>query len=470
MRHGRTASRTARDKPGGLLRYPLSWKHGGLHAGFVTFFFRQALRTTGLQFLTGFASTFNALRHRDFRWLWAGTFFTTGAQWIQQATLGWVVYSLTGSGALLGAVLGVRAIPMLLLAPVSGLVADRMDRRHALAASQLLLFAISALLAALLAYDLVRVWHFFVFSLLSGVGAVFDRTLRSALVFTSVPRNEAAHAVALNSIAFSVMRAVGPGVAGLLIAAVGAALNFGIQALLYLGVTASALMVSAARPAAYARVRGTAWEDMKEGVRFAMTDPVARMMLVLGLVPPLLLIPSFSALMPLFAVDVFRSGPETLGLLLSAVGVGGVLGGVAAVGMTRYDRVALVQTLALLAVAGSLLGFALSPGIMAAVVFLIAAGMAEMVHHTVHVTTLQMCAPEHMRGRVASLLPVFPAFISIGALTSGAAADVLGAPAAVALLAVAAAGITGAAWLRSSTFRNLRLSGLISSGERPGRP
>lgn len=418
-------------------------------------------------FLTGFASTFNALRHRDFRWLWAGTFFTTGAQWIQQATLGWVVYVLTGSGALLGAVLGVRAIPMLLLAPLTGVIADRMDRRHALAASQMLLFAISALLAVLLAFDLVRVWHLFVFSLLSGVGAVFDRTLRSALVFTSVPRAEAAHAVALNSIAFSVMRAVGPGIAGLLIAAVGAALNFGIQALLYLGVTASALMVSAARPAAPAKARGTAWQDMREGMRFAMTDPVARMMLVLGLVPPLLLIPSFSALMPLFTVDVFHGGPEELGLLLSAVGVGGVLGGIAAAWMTRYDRVARVQTLALLAFAGSLVGFALSPGIAVAVAFLIAAGMAEMVHHTVHVTTLQMCAPEHMRGRVASLLPVFPAFISIGALTSGAAADLMGAPNVVMLLATMAAGITGAAWLRSKMFRELKLSGLIAGGERP---
>lgn len=419
--------------------------------------------------MAGFAPTFSVLRHRDFRWLWAGTFFSTGAQWIQQATLGWVVYSLTGSGALLGAVLGVRAIPMLLLAPLTGLVADRMDRRHALAASQMLLFVISALLAVLLALDLVRVWHLFVFSLLTGVGSVFDRTLRSALVFTSVPRTEAAHAVALNSIAFSMMRAVGPGVAGLLIASVGAALNFGIQALLYLGVTASALMLGAQPQEAFDRARGTAWQGMRAGMRFALTDPVARMMLVLGLVPPLLLIPSFSALMPLFAADIFHSGPEGLGLLLSAVGVGGVLGGIAAAWMTRYDRVALVQTISLLTFAGSLFGFALSPDITLAVVFLIVAGTAEMMHHTVHVTTLQMCAPDHMRGRVASMLPVFPAFISIGALTSGAAADILGAPAVVMLLAVAAAAITGTAWFRSAQFRDLRLSGLIGRGERPGR-
>ncbi len=419
--------------------------------------------------MAGFASPLTALRHRDFRWLWAGTFFATGAQWIQQATLGWVVYALTGSGTLLGAVLGVRAIPMLLLAPLTGVVADRMDRRHALAASYVLMFVISALLAVLLAFDLVRVWHFFVFSLLAGVAAAFDRTLRSTLVFTSVPRAEAAHAVALNSIAFSVMRAVGPAVAGFLIAAVGAAWNFGIQALLHLAVTASVLMVSSVHSSIPAKSGNTAWEDMKEGVRFAATDPIARIIIVLGLVPPVLLIPSLGALMPLFAADVFRSGPEGLGLLLAAVGVGGIVGGVGAAWATRYDNIALVQTLALVAFAAALVGFGLSPNIAVAVVFLALAGVAEMVHHTLHVTTLQMSAPEHLRGRVASLLPIFPAFISVGALVAGSAADLLGAPAVVVLFAIAAAGITGAAWALSPTFRGVKLSRLINAGEPAGR-
>jgi MFS family permease len=411
--------------------------------------------------LAGLASKFTALRHRDFRWLWAGTFFSTGGQWIQQATLGWVVYDVTGSGTLLGAVLGVRAIPMLLLAPVSGLVADRFDRRRALAASQVLVFAISLWLAALLALERVSVWHFFAFSLLAGVGNVFDRTLRGTLVFNSVPRGEVANAVALNSIAFSVTRALGPAAAGLLIAAVGAALNFAIQALLYLGVAACALMSGAAGPPPRVSVRSTAWADMKEGFRFAVTDPIARMMVLLGLVPPLLLIPSFSALMPVFAVDVFASGPEGLGLLLSAVGVGGVLGGILSASV-RYDRMGLVQTLALAVFALSLFGFAASPTIAVAVVFLAAAGLAEMVHHTIHVTTLQMTAPEKMRGRVASLLPVFPAFISVGSLTSGASADLLGAPTVVALLAMVAMCITAAAWAGSAALRNVTLSALIA--------
>ena len=409
-----------------------------------------------------FAATFAPLKHRDFRRLWTGTFFATAGQWIQQATLGWVVYEVTGSATVLGAVLGIRAIPMLVLAPVTGVVADRFDRRHALAASQVLMVVISIALSVLLALKRVEVWHLFAFSVLSGVSAVFDRTLRSTLVFHSVPRAEAGNAVALNSIAFSVSRAVGPSLAGFLIGAVGAAANFGIQALLYTGVVLAALSVRAGRTPAAAATHGSAWEDMKEGFRFIGGDPVARMMLVLGLVPPLLLIPSFSALMPIFAADVFRAGPEGLGLMLSAVGVGGIVGGVVAAWTSRYDHTGLVQTLSLAVFAFSLIAFAVSPNVPIAIVFLAIAGIAEMVHHTVHVTALQMCAPEHLRGRIASLLPIFPAFISVGALMAGVLADLLGPEMVVIVLAGLALAVIVAAWARSPAVREMRMSRLIA--------
>lgn len=412
--------------------------------------------------LSRFASIYTALRHRDFRRLWVGTFCSTGGQWIQQATLGWVVYDVTGSGSLLGAVLAMRAIPMLLLAPVSGMVADRIDRRRALAASQLLVVAISFALAAALALERVEIWHLFAFTLLAGVGMVFDRTLRNTLVFSVVPLADVANAVALNSIAFSVMRTVGPAAAGLLIAWVGPALNFALQGLLYLAVAAIALALHTPYEPARRVRHNTAWADMMEGLHFAATDPVARMMVLLGLLPSFLLIPSFSALMPVFAVNVFAAGPEGLGLLLSAVGAGGVLGGVAAAWVVRFDRAGLTQALAIVAFALSLIGFALSTHIIVAAVFLVAAGMAEMVNMASHHTVLQMCAPAEMRGRIASVLPMFPAFIALGSLTAGIGADLIGAPAIVIVTALAAAGMAGIAWMRSTALRNLRLSKLVA--------
>jgi len=390
-----------------------------------------------------------------------GTFCSTGGQWVQQATLGWVVYDLTKSSALLGAVLSMRAIPMLLLAPISGMVADRFDRRRALALSQLVTVLISFAIAAGLALHRLEVWHLFAFTLLAGVGMVFDRTLRNTLVFGTVPRADVANALALNSIAFSLMRTLGPAAAGFLIAWVGAAWNFALQGLLYVGVAVIAILLNTPYEEARRKTTTTARADMLEGLRYAVTDPVARVMMLIGMVPALLLIPSFSALMPVFAVNVFHTGPEGLGLLLSSVGVGGVLGGVAAVWTARIDRIGLTQVLAVLAFAGAMIGFALSTHIGMAAFFLMIAGMAEMVNMSSNHTALQMSAPPALRGRVASLLPMFPAMMALGALSTGACAAWLGAPAAVIALAVLAAAITAAAWFASSALRGLRLTHLV---------
>lgn len=403
----------------------------------------------------------SALRHRNYRWLWAGTFFSTSAQWIQNATLGWVVYDLTGSAALLGAVMGIRAIPMLVLSPVSGLVADRFDRRKALALSQILPALASLLLAVLIARGAVHVWHLFLFSFLVSTGTVFERTLRNTLVFDVVPRADAANAIALNTIAFSVSRTLGPAFAGFLIAFMGPAWNFAIQGLTYTGVAASVLMIRIApREARAAAAKG--WTSMFTGIRFAATDPIARVIVIIGLVPPLLLIPSFSALMPIFAADIFRTGPEGLGLLLSAVGAGGVIGGVVAASLSRYEHVGRMQALAMAVFVVSIVGFAFSPSMAVAIGCLVGAGIAEMVLASSTHTSLQMSAPEAMRGQVTSLLPMFPAFISLGSFFAGLGAQALGAQAVVIAFAIGATAVTGMAWMKSAAYRRLSLSTLVA--------
>jgi predicted MFS family arabinose efflux permease len=265
----------------------------------------------------------------------------------------------------------------------------------------------------------------------------------------------------LNTIAFSVTRTLGPALAGVLIAAIGPAWNFAIQGVMYIGVGASVMRVRVkARPAKASRA--SAWRSMSGGLRFAATHPVARMMMILGIVPPLLLIPSLSALMPVFAADVFVTGPEGLGLLLSAVGAGGIVGGILAATLSRYDRVGRMQSISLLIFAASLIGFALSPNMAAAVVCLLIAGTAEMVLASSTHTTLQMCAPEAMRGQVTSLLPMFPAFISVGSLAAGIGAQLLGAPQLVIVMAITAGIVWALAWTRSAALRELRMSRLVA--------
>jgi MFS family permease len=411
--------------------------------------------------LPALASSVAALRHRNFRWLWCGTFFSTAAQWIQQATLGWVVYDLTGSAALLGAVLGVRAVPMLALAPLSGLVADRFDRRYALALSQVAPCLVSFAVAALLALDAIEVWHLFVFALIGSCGTVFERTLRNTMVFDVVPREEAANAIALNTIAFSVTRTLGPALAGILIAALGPAWNFAIQGVTYAGVTASVLMIRLLPTPEQTR-QPPPWRTMFAGVRFVAAHPAARAMLILGLVPPLLLIPSFSALMPVFAADEFAVGPEGLGLMLSAVGAGGIFGGALAATLARYEHVARMQMCALAVFAVALIAFASSATVAAAIVFLVIAGVAEMVLASSTTSSLQMCAPDAMRGQVTSVLPMLPAFISVGSLLAGFGAQAIGPRPFVIVTAVLAVMIFALLWRRSAVFRQLRMSALIA--------
>jgi predicted MFS family arabinose efflux permease len=186
------------------------------------------------------------------------------------------------------------------------------------------------------------------------------------------------------------------------------------------------------------------------------------MMVIIGLVPPLLLIPSMSALMPVFAADVFETGPQGLGLLLSAVGAGGIVGGVIAAGLSRYDRIGELQSISLVIFSVALTGFALSPNMALAAVCLVVAGVAEMTLASSTHTTLQMSAPEAMRGQVTSLLPMFPAFISVGSLVAGVGAALLGPQALVIALALAAVAVAGAAWTRSSAYRALRMSTLVA--------
>jgi MFS family permease len=411
--------------------------------------------------VTSIAPNLGALRHREFRRLLAGTLCSTGGQWVQSATLGWVVYDLTQSSALLGAVLAMRAIPMLLLAPISGVVADRFDRRRALAASQMIVVLTSFAIAAGLALNRLQIWHLFAFTLLAGVGMVFDRTLRNTLLFGTVPRADIANALALNSIAFSVMRTLGPAAAGFLIAWVGAAWNFALQGVLYLGVAAIAITLNTPHEELRHTRHTSARAAMLEGLRYAATDSVARVTLLLGMVPAFLLIPSFSALMPVFAVNVFHTGPEGLGLLLSAVGAGGIVGGVAAVYTARLERIGLTQVIAVCVFALALIGFALSQSMVVAMVFLVIAGVAEMINMSANHTALQMSAPQAMRGRVASLLPMFPAMMALGGLSTGAVAEWIGAPAAVIALSLLGLMVAVTAWLKSRALRELRLSHLV---------
>ena len=385
-------------------------------------------------------SVFSALRFRDFRNLWLGSLASYAGQWIQQATIAWLAYDMTGSSSLLGAIMGIRAIPMFLCAPLAGVAADRYDRRSLLLLSQLISAATALVFGIVLATGNAQVWHLFLFVVVSGVGAVMDRPVRLTVIFDLLPRETVMQAVALNMLAFSISRVCGPAVAGFLIGWVGAAGNFFLQAAVYAIAMATALLITF--PVVAPRQRPSAFSELVAGLQYAWADRNARVLLANGVLPFFFLVPIFSGLLPVYAKDVYHAGPEVLGLLLTSVGAGGVAGGWLAARCMRFPRQGLVQACAVFVMCAAFVVLAVAPSVALACAALAAAGVGEMVHFTSSQATLQMSVPEAMRGRMASLQQLCPAFISVGVLVAGLLTDFMGVQLLTGLVAAVTAMLT----------------------------
>jgi MFS family permease len=366
-----------------------------------------------------------------------------------------VVYEITGSGALLGAVMGARAIPMFLLAPLSGVAAERYDRRRLLQGSQALAAAVSLSFGAALALGIVSPWMLFGFTVLMGSANVMDRPARLTTAFELVPRADAVKAVALNTMGFSMMRIFGPAMAGYLIGWFGAAGSFFIQGVLYAASAAIVLRV-VFPPRRVAPAGRSALAEMLEGFRFAAADTRMRMLIFLGALPYFLLVPVWGTLLPIYAKDVFVAGPQGLGMLLTGVGIGGTLGGLIANALARAERQALIQAAWIVVMGAAILGLAASPSLAVAFAFALLGGGAEMAHTASNMAMLQMNAPEEMRGRISSLTMLYPAMISLGAFVAGPISDLLGVRGASVALAATAIVAIVALYFISPRLREMR--------------
>jgi len=198
------------------------------------------------------------------------------------------------------------------------------------------------------------------------------------------------------------------------------------------------------------------WHDMAEGLRFAASNPRTRVLLVVGFLPFFLLIPVFGTLYPIYAKDVFAVGPTGLGLLLTAVGVGGTLGGFIANALGRAERQGLIQSVWIVVMAAAIIGVALSPSFALALALSVIGGAAEMAHASSNMAMVQMSAPEAMRGRISSLMMLNPALISLGALVAGPLSDAAGVRNASMMLAGTAIAFIGVLYAMSPVLRELR--------------
>lgn len=408
---------------------------------------------------------FAALRHPNFSWFLLGTTLSNSAQWIQQVTLSWLVYELTASGTMLGTLNLVRSIATLGLAPLAGVAIDRVSRTSLLYATYGWLFVISLVFGSLQLVIPTAIWPLYAFALLGGVAQAVSMPLTQTLVFSLVPRAVTPGAVALVQTGWAVMRSIGPALGGFLILWFGPAGNFFVQAGAYALVALTVLKLRLP-PERVDATRIATGSGLREGLRYILHEPTTRAFLLMGWVLPLFIIPTFSALPPIYAKDVFGGGPDTLGMLLSAVGIGGIVGGFVAASLGQLERRGLLQLAALLLLSLSLIGFALSSPFWLALVFLALSGFFEMIYLTTNQTLLQLSIPDALRGRVTGIISLNSGLMPIGALVAGIGADLIGPRQITIVLSGIAATIAVIVFFASPTVRDHRLSrALAATGE-----
>jgi MFS family permease len=401
-----------------------------------------------------FRQTFTSLRHPNYRlWFW-GQLVSLFGTWMQTTAQGFLVYELTRSPAYLGYVGFASGIPTWLFMAYGGVFADRASRRRVLIATQSAMMVLAFVLAALTFLRLVQPWHIVLLAFFLGAANAFDAPARHAFVPDMVPREDLTNAIALNSTIFNSAIAVGPAVAGVTYALVGPAWCFMINGLSFLAVIA-ALMMMHVNPADRAVSDTSAWQDLKDGFSYVLSQPMIRTLILIVLVTGLFG-SSFAVLIPAWAVDILHGNAATNGWLQSARGVGALLGALLIASLGRFSFRGRLLTLGTLAFPAVLLVFALVHWLPLSLLALLASGGALVFTFNIANALVQTLVRDELRGRVMGIYSLtFFGFLPIGALWIGLAAEKLGEPAAIIINSVALLAFSGLLTLLVPQLRRL---------------
>jgi len=369
---------------------------------------------------------FRAFRHRNYRLFFFGQGISLIGTWTQQVALSWLVYRLTGSTLLLGAVAFCNQIPMLFLGPLAGVAADRLSRKKLLLWTQALSMVQALLLASLVLTGAVRPWHIIVLSVFIGAVNAFDIPLRQSFVIEMVEgRDDLGNAIALNSALFNSAHFIGPAVAGILISAFGEGVCFLVNGISYLAVLAALQAVRVAKKERR-RQNGPIWGEFREAVDYVRNfKPIVAILALLSLYA--IAGAPYGVLMPAYVKDVLHGSAHTFGFLKSS-------GGIGALSATMYlasrkDARGLIQLIPAAALAcGIAIGsFALSHSFTLSVFFLYLAGFSVMTHIASSNTIIQTIVDEDKRGRIMSLYAMsFMGVMPFGSLLAGSVAGKIG--------------------------------------------
>ena len=388
----------------------------------------------------GLRQTFRALRHRNFRLFITGQIVSLIGTWMQNVAQAWLVYRLTHSELLLGMAWFCTQIPVFALGPLGGLAADRCSRHRLVMVTQSLAMVQAAVLAALTLTGRVQVWHILALSLMLGCVNAFDMPGRQSLIIQMAGREDLLNAISLNSAIFNAARVIGPGIAGLLVAAVGEGACFLLNAVSFLAVI---FCLAAMRlPPCERQVIDSPWSHLVDGFRYAWHHRRVRTLLAMMATATIAGMPAV-VLMPFFADAVFHRGSRGLGFLMGAMGVGAVTGTLVLAGWTRVDGLARVIFYSAATMGAAFVLFAWSSWFYVSLAIMPVLGYSVMRQMASANTLIQTSIPDEYRGRIMALYSMTVVGLGpFGSLAAGGLAHAYGARATVAAggaLALAAA-------------------------------
>jgi MFS family permease len=352
--------------------------------------------------------------------------------WMQATAQGWLVLGLTDSRLALGATSAAATAPILLLSIFAGVLADRIDLRRLLAATQLAAAAVAAVLAILTSTGVVEFWHVLVLAALSGSAGALATPAFQAVVSTIVDRSAIGNAVALNSAQFNLSRVLGPTIAGLIIAAGSIALAFWANSIGLVLVAFLIFSLPISRASNIARVEASLWANLVDGVRYVRAERTIALLVLLAAIPALFIL-NYLVLMPVFARDILNVGAPGLGLLNASLGVGALSGALGVAFLRPGGGSGRLMLAGLGSASVGLIVFGLSTWLPLSCIALAVLGASQVAYYATTNTLIQVLVAPRLRGRVLSLYILTSlGVIPFGNLLAGAIAERFGSPLALA--------------------------------------
>jgi len=397
--------------------------------------------------------TFAALRHRNFRLFYGGQAISLLGSWMQAVALSWLVLILTDSPFYLGLVSALQTVPILIFSFVGGVVADRAHRHRLLYFTQGGMMLVAFGLGALVASDLASIWLLCLLVFLAGTALAFDIPIRQSFIAELVGKADLPNAIALNSTMFNGTRVLGPAVAGLLIAQLGLANCFFLNAISFLAVLLALFWMELPPP------EPVPWVSFREslGELRAFLQEHRDLKLVLVLMTAVSILGhSYYVLVPILARDVLGAGPKGYGFLMAVSGLGAFLGGLAlARRLTRRPPMPSFLGGMALFLAG-LLALSLVRSYSLALVAMAFIGLGMVTQLSTGNSLLQLNVPDQMRGRIMSLFSlIIIGSVPLGSMLYGTVATYLGPSLALTLGSLASASVAGYILLRHPQLRHL---------------